>query len=354
VTAFIIASAAMLAAALLWLVIPLWRKSDNEGESIDASERGIATAVVSVLVPAVAIAMYALLSNWDWDASEQEVAQSEQTDSLLAQLEERLKENPQDLNGWLLLGRAQAGMGRYPQAVDAYQHAYDLSKGENLDAIIGLGEAMFLSDQNTLAGRAGQFFEAALAKAPNNAKALWYGSVAALQAGDLRLGRDRLQGLLAQNPPPELQTILQRQIDDLNEQLGEAGEGGAAAAGPVVESSASVSRTIDIAVSISPEIKAKIGSDVPLFVLARDPAGGPPLAVQKHTAAALPLSITLSERDAMMATRTIASVPKVQVVARLSQSGSPQAQSGDFFGEAAFEFGKDTGRLNIIIDRTVP
>ena len=344
----------MLAAALLWLVIPLWRKTDKEGESVDASERGIATAVVSVLVPAVAIAMYALLSNWDWDASEQQVAQSEQMDSLLTQLEERLQENPQDINGWLLLGRSHATMGRYAQAVDAYQHAYDLSKGENLEAIIGLGEAMFLNDQNTLAGRAGQLFEAALSKAPNHPKALWYGSVAALQAGDLRLGRDRLRGLLAQNPPPELQTILQRQIDDLNDQLGEVGEGGATASTPVGKSSASAARTIDVAVSISPEIQAQIATDVPLFVLARDPAGGPPLAVQKHTAAALPLSITLSERDAMMATRTIASVPKVQVVARLSRSGSPQAQSGDFFGEAAFEFGKDTGRLNIIIDRAVP
>jgi cytochrome c-type biogenesis protein CcmH len=183
---------------------------------------------------------------------------------------------------------------------------------------------------------------------------LWYGSVAALQAGDLRLGRDRLQGLLAQNPPPELQTILQRQIDDLNDQLGEAGEGGETAAKTVGESSASGARTIDIAVSVSPQIAAQVGPDVSLFVLARDPAGGPPLAVQRHTAGALPLSLTLSERDAMMATRTISSVPKVQVVARLSRSGSPQAQSGDFFGEAAFEFGKDTGRLNIIIDRTVP
>lgn len=344
----------MLAAALLWLVIPLWRSSDTEGESINASERGITTAVVAVLVPAAAIAMYALLSNWDWDASEQQLAQTEQMDSLLGQLEERLKENPQDINGWLLLGRSHAAMGRYPQAVNAYQHAFDLSKGENLEAIIGLGEAMFLSDQNSLAGKAGELFEAALAKAPNHPKALWYGSVAALQAGDLRLGRDRLQGLLAQNPPPELQTILQRQIDDLNDQLGEAGEGGSAAGPAGSESSASGTRTIDVAVSVSPEIAAKIAADVPLFVLARDPAGGPPLAVQKHTAAALPLSVTLSERDAMMATRTISSVSKVQVVARLSRSGSPQAQSGDFFGEAAFEFGKDTGRLNIIIDRTVP
>ena len=61
-------------------------------------------------------------------------------------------------------------------------------------------------------------------KAPNHPKALWYGSIAALQAGDLRRGRDRLQLLLAQNPPEELRSVLERQIQDLNQQLGEAGQ----------------------------------------------------------------------------------------------------------------------------------
>jgi cytochrome c-type biogenesis protein CcmH len=92
-----------------------------------------------------------------------------------------------------------------------------------------------------------------------------------------------------------------------------------------------------------------------LFILARDPdAGGPPLAVQRHSSSEAPLTIELSERDAMMPTRTIASVPKVQVVARLSRSGTPQAQSGDFFGEASYEFANGAGTLNIIVDRTVP
>ena len=45
----------------------------------------------------------------------------------------------------------------------------------------------------------------------------------------------------------------------------------------------------------------------------------------------------------MIAARTIASVPRVQVVARLSRSGTPQAQSGDFYGEAEYDFAKNPG-----------
>jgi cytochrome c-type biogenesis protein CcmH len=66
------------------------------------------------------------------------------------------------------------------------------------------------------------------------------------------------------------------------------------------------------------------------------------------------LTVELTERDAMIPTRTIASVPRVEVVARLSKSGTPQAQSGDYFGQQDYEFGKDTGTLNILIDQTVP
>jgi len=66
----------------------------------------------------------------------------------------------------------------------------------------------------------------------------------------------------------------------------------------------------------------------------------------------------LSERDAMIAARTIATVPRVQVVARLSRSGTPQAQSGDYYGEAEYDFSKNSGAggstLNITIDRAVP
>jgi cytochrome c-type biogenesis protein CcmH len=250
-------------------------------------------------------------------------------------------------------------MQQYALALDAFQNAYDKSQGENVEAIIGLGEALAMTDEASLGGRAGRLFDDALAKAPNHPKALWYGSIAALQAGDLRKGRDRLQLLLAQNPPAELRSVLERQIQDLDQQLAEAGQGAPAAAGSE-GAAAPAQRSIRVAVSIAPQVRDQLKSgSMPLFILARDPsAGGPPLAVQRHSSADLPLTVELSERDAMIAARTIASVPRVQVVARLSRSGTPQARSGDFYGEAEYDFSKNAGAggstLNITIDRTVP
>lgn len=359
-TTFIIVAAAMVAAALLWLLLPLLRAKSTDGEIAAAvPAKGISAAAIAILVPALAALMYVSLSNWDWNAVQSDTARSEQLDGLLKQLEARLQSNPDDVNGWLLLGRSQASMQRFPEAIKAYQRAYDLSRGENIDAILGLGEALAMSDETALSGRAGQLFDEALTRAPNHPKALWYGSMAALQAGNLRQGRDRLQALLAQGPPEELRTLLERQIQDLNQQIGEAGQGGSVQAGPSAssqagEGAASTARSIRVAVTIAPEIQQKLQGPLPLFVLARDPSGGPPLAAQRHSSSQLPLNIELSERDAMMPTRTIATVGRVQVVARLSRAGTPQAQSGDFFGQADYEFGKDTGTLNIRIDQTVP
>lgn len=360
-TGFIIACAAMLAAALLWIVLPLLRtKSAEEGAT--RKERRISAVAIALFVPALAAGMYATLSKWDWSEPAAAEARQQQMDDLLQKLQKKLAANPADIEGWLLLGKSYATIGRFALAVDAFQNAYDRSQGENVEAMIGLGEALAMTDQASLTGRAGKLFDAALAKAPNHPKALWYGSIAALQAGDLRRGRDRLQLLLAQNPPEQLRSVLERQIQDLNQQLNEAGQGtpGAATAAGAEGASTTAQRSIKVAVSIAPKLREQLqAGPLPLFILARDPAApGPPLAVQRHSSSELPLTVELSERDAMIATRTIASVPHVQVVARLSRTGTPQARSGDLYGEAEYDFSKNAGAnggtLNIIIDRAVP
>jgi cytochrome c-type biogenesis protein CcmH len=289
-----------------------------------------------------------------------EQAQAANMEEAVKRLEQKLAENPKNLEGWLMLGRSYNAMGRYPRAADAFQQAYDLSQGQNVEAIIGLGEALALTDEASLTGRAGKLFDTALVMAPDHPKALWYGSIAALRSGDLRLGRDRLQLLMAQNPPDELRGVLERQIQDLNQQLGEGVQAAApmappAAAGSAPPATAGGSRSIKVAVSIAPELQKQLSGTIPLFILARDPAaGGPPLAVQRHSSSNLPLTVELTERDAMIPARTIATVSKVLVVARLSRSGAPQQQSGDLYGEAEYEFGKNSGPLTIMIDRTVP
>mgnify|MGYP000232065031 CR=1 FL=1 len=368
-TVFAIICAVMLAAALLWIMLPLLRPQEPIDTSATRGERRTASVVLALSVSALAIAMYLNLTNWNWQAVETQAQNNANIEGLVRQLEAKLAANPQDVKGWLLLGSSYTAMGRYARAADAFQQAYDLTKGENVESIIGLGEALALVDEASLAGRAGQLFDAALKKAPTHPKALWYGSMAALQAGDLRSGRDRLQLLMEQNPPQELRGVLERQIQDLNQQLGDVSpeasrkaQQGAQTAGvaagradTAAPSPAAQQRVIRASITITPQIQQQLREPMPLFVLARDPAaGGPPLAVQRRSSAEIPLTIELSERDAMMPTHTIAGVPRVQVVARLSRTGAPQAGSGDFYGEADYDFSKDAGTLQIVIDRTVP
>ena len=344
----------MLLAALLWMVLPLLRTPKTpEGDlSSYRKERRISGAVVMLLVPVLATVMYAGLSNWDWTAGQNQQADAANMEDAIKRLEAKLADNPKNMEGWLMLGRSYTAIGRYPRAADAFQQAYDLTQGQNIEAIVGLGEALVLTDESSLTGRAGKLFETALVMSPNHPKALWYGSISALRSGDLRQGRSRLQQLLqAPDLPQELRGVLERQIQDLNQQLGEAGEGAQSAGSAAPDTS----RVVQVAVTIAPSIQQQLKGPTPLFVLARDPAApGPPLAVQRHSSSELPLTVRLSASDAMIPSRSIATVPRVKIVARLSLSGAPQERSGDFFGEADYDFARDSGPLQIVIDRAVP
>jgi cytochrome c-type biogenesis protein CcmH len=116
-------------------------------------------------------------------------------------------------------------------------------------------------------------------------------------------------------------------------------------------------RKVLVKVTLAPTLQQQIKTPMSLFVLARNPAQpGPPLAVERHLSSELPLQVELSAEDAMMPTRTLASAQEVQIVARLSASGMPTEQSGDYYGRAAYSFTKEgeQGSVTIEINQRVP
>lgn len=342
---FIVACVVMAAVAIAFVVRPLVR-SGADPEARPAKWAAVATAVA---LPLFAAFLYSKVTTQQWGAqpAAAEAKVNPEIEGMVNQLEERLKREPNDAEGWVMLGRSFVMLGRYPRAVDAYQQAYDLTKGENIAALTGLAEALVLTDEASLNGRAGELIEAALAKSPREPRALWYGSLAALSAGKLDVARDRMQALLDQNPPESVRSVLETQIADINAQLGSS-PASAQAAAPAS------TVAVKVAVSIAPAIAAQIKSPLSLFVLARTAEGGPPLAVVRLTSDQLPTTIDLSDANAMIAGRGLSSVPKAQIVARLSKSGSPQAQPGDFFGEADYDVQPGTGSVSIVIDRVAP
>lgn len=200
---------------------------------------------------------------------------------------------------------------------------------------------LLLSDGRLLNGRAGQIFENALAVAPNNQKALFYAGMAAVERGDRELGAQRWETLLASSPPQNIQEILRQQIAELR---GTAPPVPPPAGGDVVT----------VRVSLGESAISAVRSDSTVFIIARDPAQpSPPIAAVRRRAAELPASVGIGDSDAMIPGRVPSGFAQLEIVARVSMSGQPIAQSGDWFGQQTISTAEST-EISVIIDEQVP
>jgi len=342
---FIVLAAVLTAAAVAVVALPLLRKGPVP------SARWAALASVLILV-AGGTALYNTWSTWSWDAPD---ANAQLPDDMVARLARRLEKNPDDLDGWLRLGRSYTVLEQFPLAAKAYQRADHLANGQNAEALIGFAESLALVNDKELEGRAGRAIEQALVLDPQSGKALFYGAAAALRRGELPLARSRFEALLALNPPENVRPVLREQIAAIDERL--AATGGAAPTGAVspvtpAPAAASNNAAVSVRVSLGPQVKINDVNN-PLFVIVRAAdQPGPPIAA-KRLISEFPQTVELTPADAMIAGREFSAGQEVQVIARISLTGTPTAASGDPYGEARYRVGKD-GLVNIVIDRVTP
>jgi len=111
--------------------------------------------------------------------------------------------------------------------------------------------------------------------------------------------------------------------------------------------------TVPLQVTLSPELAAQAPADAVLFIFARTPgAGGPPIAAVRRRAGDLPLSLTLSDANAMMAGQRISTQEELELVARVAKGGSITASDGDLIGDLVYRM--DSGeRARLVIDEVV-
>jgi len=363
VTQFMLLAAVLVSVALAFLAVPLMQ---------DRSSRGFITVVVSALVVIAGSAgLYWKLGNHEWANPVAAPAGAPHSiEEMVAKLEAKLAKNPEDVDGWLMLGRSYMVRTEFPKAVQAFEHAYSASKGQNIEAVVSYAEALTVSDQSALAGKAGELFETALQMDPKNQKALWYGGMAAASKANFSVAHDRWMALIQQDLPPQIRPMLADRIRELNkasgrkadpelDRLSPPGEKPAAPAlaaqdePPAAAAPAPSGMTVHVRVEVAPGMKGKIPPGAPLFVLARDPTQpGPPFAAKRLAGASLPLELDLSEQDAMMPGRTIKDAHQLMIVARFSASGQPQQASGDVYGQATVPAGAHAVRITI--DQQVP
>jgi cytochrome c-type biogenesis protein CcmH len=340
---FLVIAAVMAAIAAGAVAIPLLRDRQSR----------IAGAFAAVIVIGVSAGLYPLWSNWDWSApAPSEAAAGPDVAAMVAKLEKHLQDAPDDLSGWLMLGRSYVALNRLDDAIVAYDHAHRLD-AKSAEAAVGLAEAMSLQAGGQITPAASQLFEDALSLEPGNPKALLYGGFAAAARGDRPLARARWQALVDLNPPPQIAEMLNARIAELGLPEGATGASGTNASPGGTSTSASDSNGagVTVNISIAPALKARLASEAPLFVFAREPGSqGPPLAAKRLTSSAIGTQVHLSAADSMMPGHVLAAGQHLSVTARVSFSGQPVPSAGDLYGELSYDVGRD-GVRNLVIDR---
>ncbi|MHB8534688.1 MAG: tetratricopeptide repeat protein [Sulfuricaulis sp.] len=102
---------------------------------------------------------------------------------MVARLEKRLADQPDDLDGWLRLGRAYAVLGRTQAAEAAYARAYKLAPDEP-QAIAEYAGFLYSSDPQNTEGQVYKLYSRLHQLDPDNQDALWFLGFAAYQKND--------------------------------------------------------------------------------------------------------------------------------------------------------------------------
>ncbi len=122
-----------------------------------------------------------------------------ETQAMIARLAERMKQDPNNLEGWVLLARSYGAVERHADAAQAYERAYDLS-GQDVAYAGDYGEALVLAASGEVVPAARALFEQVAAHDPGEPRARYYLALALAQSGKPRDAIAMWRGLEADSP----------------------------------------------------------------------------------------------------------------------------------------------------------
>ncbi len=139
---------------------------------------------------------------------------------MVERLAAKMEENPNQLEGWLMLGRTYVALNQPDKGAAALARALSLAP-QNPEVMINLAQALATAANGQLAGRPAELIAAALAIEPKHATGRWLNGLVAYQAGDFPLAVQRWEALtLDLDTAGEDASELRQFIADAREQGG--------------------------------------------------------------------------------------------------------------------------------------
>ncbi len=293
------------------------------------AQRSVSLAVaLAMLFPILGLSTYVLLGNPQAIDPQARVSASQGSDearpdmsTLADMLAKKLEANPNNAQGWVMLGRTYRSLQRGPEALQAYDKAAAIDPDDE----IALERAELLAEVRggSFDGEPWRVIQGVLKKDAKNYSALLLAGGASFTDGKYADALRYWGQAHAQLSPGEKDADgLDRAMAQAREQLGQKPPATAV-------QGASVTGRVELA----PALKGKVSPDDTVFIYAT-PANGErvPLAIVRTTAGKLPMSFTLDDTTAMNPQRKVSAETQVTLKARVSKSGNAMSQAGDFLG----------------------
>lgn len=299
-------------AAVLW---PLWRESRS---------------LVAGGVVALGLAAFALYRVVGTPSSIEQAASAPpmSLEAAIVELQTELKRNPNQPEGWQLLGKTLASEGKLAESSEAFAQAVKLLPDDPNLLVEAAQARLYASSDRKLDAQAIAWVKRALSQQPDHQRATWLLGISQRQNGQPAEAAKTWEPLLSQVDPTTAAT-LRKQIDAARAEAGMSPLP-AAATEPSAQTAGANALTVKVALDPDFASRVRLRGDTTVFVIARIPDGPPmPVAVEKHSLQDLPLSLTLDDGDSPMPTQKLSALKEVELIARLSASGDPMRQEGD-------------------------
>jgi len=266
---------------------------------------------------------------------------------MLAKLEQRMQQEPGNVEGWVLLGRTYKSLRRFTDAEKALDKATKLAPKDPLIMVELAETRLMAAERPAFTPEIRGLLSKALEIDPKQQKGLWLMGLAASTDGDDASAVGYWQKLLAEiDPGNPVANAVRQQINEARTRLGQPPAEGPAAA-PGID--------IPVNVDIAPDFKDSVPDQAVLFVFIHPAgAGGMPLGVKRVASPTFPLQLHVSNADLLRPGTKLEDFPELSISARISQNGVANAASGDFQSQP-YTFKTNAAKeIALNIDQRVP
>jgi cytochrome c-type biogenesis protein CcmH len=334
--------------------------ADDNAAVVTAPRRLPLTGLaLGVALPAAALALYFSLGNpaaLDPSAQKSAAPTAAEVEKMVATLAEKLEKNPENLQGWVMLGRSYKVMGRFDEAARAFEKAGSAMESEP-ELMLEVAELSAEQNQGKVEGKGLKLLKQVLKDQPDNPQALVLAGTDAYFRQNYPDAARYWERVLAQVPPDsEDARNLTAGLEKIRSMMGQPAAKPAPKAETAVKPEAKANAgatSVSGRVSLAPALQAKAGPDDTVYIFARH-ANGPrmPLAVLRVKVSDLPKDFSLDDSMAMSPDLKISSASELRIEARVSKTGDAISKPGDLSGEIS-PVKPGAQKLQLVIDKVV-